>query len=184
MLGAPVEWRGFVCQTLEAKLEKVRLITELLPLLKDPHLEFVLLRSCLSLPKVMFLLRALDTTDHQYSLKSFDSITRGALSRILGSPVTDDQWTQAKLPVAMGGLGLRAAEDHGSVAYATSLLSSHTMVQALFKRGDDDTQPSLPQSVLEDISAKQGEDIETASLVGVTQKAASLKVDLLNQSLL
>ena len=177
MLGAPVGWRGFVCQTLEAKLEKVRLITELLPLLKDPHLEFVLLRSCLSL-------RALDTTDHQYSLKSFDSITRGALSRILGSPVTDDQWTQAKLPVAMGGLGLRAAEDHGSVAYATSLLSSHTMVQALLKRGDDDTQPSLPQSVLEDISAKQGEDIETASLVGVTQKAASLKVDLLNQSLI
>ena len=184
VLGAPVGWRGFVRQTLEAKIEKVRLITELLPLLKDPHSEFVLLRSCLSLPKVMFLLRALDTTDHQDLLKSFDSITRGALSRILGSPVTDDQWTQAKLPVAMGGLGLRAAEDHGSVAYATSLLSSHTMVQALFKRGDDDTQPSLPQSVLEDISAKQGEDIETASLVGVTQKAASLKVDLLNQSLL
>ena len=44
-------------------IEKVRLITELLRHLKDPHSEFVLLRSCLSLPKVMFLLRALDTTE-------------------------------------------------------------------------------------------------------------------------
>ena len=105
------------------KIEKVLQVTELLPHLREPHLEFVLLRSCLSLPKVMFLLRALDTTEHRDLLGTFDSITRGALSRILGSPVTDDQWAQAKLPVAMGGLGLRAAGDHASVAHATFFLA-------------------------------------------------------------
>ena len=133
----------------------------------------------------MFLLRSLDTTEHTDLLQSFDSITRGALSRILGSPVTDAQWDQAKLPVSMGGLGLRAAEDHASVAYATSLLSSQSLINDLLGRGnDDDVQPSLPQPILEDISRKQGEAVDTESLIGVPQRAASLKVDLLNQSLL
>ena len=126
VLGAPVGWREFVREKVVEKFEKVRQVTELLLHLREPHLEFVLLRSCLSLPKVMFLLRALDTTEHRDLLGTFDSITRGALCRILGCPVTDDQWAQAKLPV--GGLGLRAAGDHASVAHATSLLSSHSMI--------------------------------------------------------
>ena len=185
VLGSPVGSRGFVRQNLEQKIDKVRQITEMLPLLRDPHAEFVLLRSCLSLPKVMFLLRCLDTTEHTDLLQSFDSTTRGALSRILGSPVTDTQWDQAKLPVSMGGLGLRAAEDHASVAYASSLLSSHTMINKLLGRAnDDDIQPSLPQPILDDISLKQGEAVDTESLIGVPQRAACLKVDLLNQSLL
>ena len=75
VLGAPVGWREYVREKIAEKIEKVRLITELLRHLKDSHSEFVLLRSCLSLPKVMFLLRALD-------------------SRILGYPVTDNQWAQ------------------------------------------------------------------------------------------
>ena len=184
VLGAPVRWRDFVREKVVEKIEKVRQVTELLPHLREPHLEFVLLRSCLSLPKVMFLLRALDTSEHQDLLDTFDSITRGALCRILGSPVTDDQWAQAKLPVAVGGLGLRAAGDHASVAHATSLLSSHSMILKLLKRGEEENLPDLPQLLLADIFAKQGEDVVTESLIGVSQKAASLKVDLFNRSLL
>ena len=145
VLGAPVGWREFVREKFIDKIEKVRQITELLHHLRDPHSEFVLLRSCLSLPKVMFLLRALNTTEHRDLLDSFDSITRGALCRILGSPVTDHQWGQAKLPVAMGGLGLRAAGDHASVAHATSLLSSHSMIHKLLMRREEDNLPNLPQ---------------------------------------
>ena len=84
-------------------MQKIREITGLLPRIEDPHCEFVLLRSCLALPKVMFLLRALDTTPCADLLEEFDSITREALSNILGPPVSDLQWEQAKLPVSMGG---------------------------------------------------------------------------------
>ena len=95
----------------------------------------------------------------------------------------------------MGGLGLRAAADHASVAHATSLLSSHSMVLKLLKRAEEEPTsaatvqqgnnlPNLPQSLLDDISARQGEDVATESLIGVSQKAASLKVDLFNRSLL
>ena len=175
VLGAPVGWREFVREKFIDKIEKVRQITELLHHLRDPHSEFVLLRSCLSLPKVMFLLRALDTTEHRDLLDSFDSITRGALCRILGSPVTDHQWGQAKLPVAMGGLGLRAAGDHASVAHATSLLSSHSMILKLLKRSEEDNLPNLPQPLLDDISARQGEVVATECLICVSQRLPASK---------
>ena len=182
MLGTPVGSRGFVREKVKEKVEKIRHITGKLPLLRDPHSEFVLLRSCLSLPKVMFLLRTLDLSDSVDLMQSFDQITRGALVNILGHPVTDIQWCQAKLPVSMGGAGLIAAEDHFSVAHATSLLSSQQLIQGLLGRPEDDAQPSLPQPILDSISAKQGEEVTAESLYGVSQKAASLKVDQLNHT--
>ena len=77
----------------------------------------------------------------------------------------------------MGGLGLRAAEDHAPVAFASSLLASQRMVHYLLGKAGD-ILPSLPQQVLDRITLKQGEQASTESLTGVTQKAASLKVDL------
>ena len=89
VLGAPVGNDRYVCQSLETKVEKVRQITELLPLLQDPHIEHSLLRSCLALPKITFLLRAVDTSRFPSVLERFDEVTRDALSRILGTPVSD-----------------------------------------------------------------------------------------------
>ena len=103
VLGAPVGYEAFVREALHDRTEKVRQSTELLPLLQDPHCEFVLLRSCLATPKVMFMLRALDTSKFGDLLEEFDGITRGALSKILGTPVSDLQWEQAKLTAAMKG---------------------------------------------------------------------------------
>ena len=160
----------------------MREILELLPLLKDPHTEFVLLRSCLSLPKIMFMLRAVDTSNHQEQLFKFDSMVRGALTRLLGSTLSDEQWAQASLPAAMGGLGLRSAADHAPTAHAVSLLAAQTLLDGLL--GEDVEAPSLPQPLLQLISAKIGEDSTVETLTGVTQKMASLKVDRLNHSLL
>ena len=182
VLGAPVGYSGFIKEKLESRVEKIREVVELLPLLKDPHTEYVLLRSCLSLPKIMFMLRAVNTVEHQEPLCHFDSIIRGALSKVLGSPLTDVQWSQASLPVAMGGLGLRSAVDHAPVAHATSLLAAQPLLDGLL--GEDEQELSLPQTLLDAISAKVGEETTVTTLTGVSQKHASLKVDLRNQSLL
>ena len=163
-------------------MENIREVVERLPLLKDPHTEFVLLRSCLSLPKIMFMLRSVNTIDHQEPLLQFDSIIRGALSAILGSPLTDDQWCQASLPTAMGGLGLRCAVDHAPVAHAVSLIAAQPLLDGLL--GEDVEEFSLPQPLLDTISAQIGEDTTVETLTGVSQKKASLKVDILKKSLL
>ena len=131
VLGAPVGNEEAVKEALQKRVDKVEQITSLLHNMKDPHMEFCLLRSCLALPKIMFNVRTVDTTPFLPLLQEFDRTTREALVRILGSPVSDQQWQQAKLPVSMGGLGLTAAEDHAPTAYISSLLSSRPLVSQL-----------------------------------------------------
>ena len=106
LLGSPIGDSDYVERFLKAKIQKVRAITTELPQLHQPHLEFVLLRSTLALPKIIFLLRTTDTTSLKPILQDFDSITWEALSRILGKPITQEGWEQAKIPVCMGGLGV------------------------------------------------------------------------------
>ena len=87
------------------------------------------------------------------------------------------------MPWAGLGCGLLIAEDRSPVAFATSLLASKRLVHKLLGKADDEVPPSIPQPVLDKISRKMGEQVSTESLSGVSQKAASLKVDLLNQSI-
>ena len=91
---------------------KVAVVTERLQQLEDPHTEFVLQRSCYSLPKFSFILRTVDTTGMMPLLRRFDTVTRDGLARILGTTLDDRAWHQAKLPVSKGGMGMKAAEDH------------------------------------------------------------------------
>ena len=132
-------------------------ITEHLPLLNDPHTEFVLLRNCLSLPKIIFTLSTTDTTRHQQEMQEFDQLTREFFTRILGAPLTDLEWAQAKLPVSIGGMGLRPSEDNPA---------------------------SLPPALLELLSTQQGEETSVESLEGMPQKDVSYKINLSNQTAL
>ena len=176
LLGAPLGSEAFVASKVEAKVEKVKEVTELLPLIEDPHTEFVLLRSCLSLPKISFLLRAVDTTGHLELLQDFDKVTREALTRILGTPIGERTWQQAKLPVAMGGMGLRGAQDHAPAAHAASVLSSQLLVQDLVGPRDGDSL-ALSNELLAALSEAQGEVASIGDLAGLTQRMLSVKVD-------
>ena len=183
LLGAPIGDQSFVEAFLKKKVEKVAEITGLLPHLQDPHTEFSLLRSCLSLPKLMFTLRTVATTPHhQASLSKFDQLTREALTRILGTPIPDLQWDQAKLPVALGGLGLRGALDHAAAAYSTSFLSSQPLVREMLAAADDEPAATLPLSLLNSLTTSlQKEEIISQEYVSVlTQKQLSAEIDLVN----
>ena len=188
LLGAPIGHQGFVAEALQEKVDKIATITSLLPDLQDPHVEFCLLRSCLALPKMMFLLRTVDTSGHQDILSEFDRHVREALIRILGCPLEDLAWEQAKLPVSMAGLGLRSATDHSAAAYATSFLASQPLVQKLLRTdADADQVPSLlDPGVLATLAARMGEEEEEVtqdSLAGQRQKFVSTKIDLANKNL-
>ena len=51
-LGAPVGSQVFVHSSVKKRVDKVGTLLDSLPALENPHAEFVLLRSCFSLPKV------------------------------------------------------------------------------------------------------------------------------------
>ena len=184
LLGAPLGSHQFEQEKINLKVEKIREITEHLFLLNDPHTEFALLRSCLSLPKIMFTLRTTDTSRHQQEIQEFDLLTREAFTRILGAPLTDLEWAQAKLPVSMGGMGLRAAEDHGAAAYASSYLSSLPLSREIRSTAEEDSPAFLPPALLQLLSTQQGENTTVESLEGVPQKTISYKIDLYNQTAL
>ena len=65
LLGCPIASHRFVTEAINQRISKIETITDKLPLLKDPQVEYVLLRSCLSLRKVMYTLRTTDPTNHQ-----------------------------------------------------------------------------------------------------------------------
>ena len=57
----------------------------------------------------------------------------GVLNERLGILLTSDQERQARLPVAMGGLGIERAEDIASSAYLGNLLATRRLVSILLK---------------------------------------------------
>ena len=178
MLGAPIGSKEFVEREVRRKVEKVRQVTELLPLLQDPHTELVLLRCCLSLPKFSFVLRTTNTTELQHLLREFDTITRDGLARILGTTLDDKAWQQAKLPVSLGGMGLRCAEDHAPAAHTASVLGSQHLLQGLLGNdGQENEGAVLPPSLLQALTVTMGEEAKEEELVGVAQRHLGAKVD-------
>ena len=109
-------------------------------------------------------------------LASFDAITREAISCIVGHPLTNTQWQQAKLPLSMGGLGLQAAEELAPIAYYTSYLCSHTLINDLLHPGTDNLDDArLPAPLLDALSVKMRDEVTVETLTGVTQKMATFK---------
>jgi hypothetical protein len=187
LLGAPLGSVDFVGEAVKTKVRKIEDITALLPLLQDPHTEFVLLRACLALPKLSFTLRTVDTSGYIGHLQEFDRVTREALTRILGVPLDGQQWAQAKLPVTMGGMGLRGAEDHAAGAYTASFLASQSLSRELQGRQEEEAQATLPRGLLRVLTASLGEEEEEVTvdwLAGLSQKAISFKVDEQSNNLL
>ena len=164
LLGTPIGDVAFTQETIIKRINKVKEITEKLPLLKDGHTQFALLRSCLSVPKVMYTLRTTDPTLNQVLWQEVDTITREACNRILGAPVNDTQWMQAMLPVSMGGLGLKSAADHSTAAYITSVLSSQDLKQQILGLPEQSCPPKVTDALLEMLTAKQGEEATLDSI--------------------
>ena len=177
LLRAPLGSQQYVREKLQKLVEKVQRITSLLPLLGDPHTESVLLRSCLGLPKMMYTLRAVETVAHQEILAEYDRVTREAIGRIVGVPLTNEQWLQANLPVSMGGLGLRTAKDHAPAAFSSSYLSSQPLLRLLLQTPAEETVVPLSPDLLNLLTELRGEESTMVSLEGLPQKKLSYEID-------
>ena len=122
-------------------------------------------------------MRTVDTSHHQQFRQSFDWAVRQALEAILGTPLTSSQWTQASLPVAKGGLGLRLADSHGAAAFLSSYGASQLLVQEMRWRQQDfevtnvDNAMAELNNLLGDLPLTRGE------VTVMTQRKISALVD-------
>ena len=128
VLGSPVGSIAFEENILAARIEKNNTILDKLHNIEDPQIEYGLLRSCFSMPKLSFALRATNFKHHPLLLEKFDDGIRRAMEEVVGAPLDDAAYIQASLPINMGGMGLRRAVDHCSAAYVSSYCASSSII--------------------------------------------------------
>jgi hypothetical protein len=102
-------------------------LMHLLPRLRDPQSELLLLRSCMGIAKLFFGLRTCQPVYMKDAAFLFDKELRGAVEDIVvgGGPFFGDlQWRITSLPIKAGGLGLYSAVEAASYAFVASRAQS------------------------------------------------------------
>ena len=179
LLGAPIGSSAFEGEYLDEKVDKLDQLMDKISRLEDPHTEYALLRNCFALPKLSYLMRAVDPRHHQGSLVRFDTFVRKALEETLRVPLLDHQWMQATLPVSAGGLGLRSAERHAACAYTASLAASADIMEEIRgKASDMEEMVHWHAGLIRGLAGEEDEEELTPAVVlASSQKILSHRVD-------
>ena len=93
----------------------------------DAHTSY-LLRNCLWLPKLQYLLRAALLYRHARLIGQVDTVLQSAMTSLSNVRLTGDSWEQAVLPTRYGGLGLRRLADVSLPSYVSSLHCCHQLI--------------------------------------------------------
>ena len=88
----------------------------------EPHQEFFMLKNCLSIPKLIYLLRSAPCFKCRKELEVFDAAIKTNMEKISNVSFGEEKWSQASLPIKHAGLGLRSTAD---LSLPCFLSSSH-----------------------------------------------------------
>ena len=91
------------------------------------HEALTLLKSSLSAPKIMHMLRCSPCFGNE-ALEQFDSLLRSGLCTITNLAVTNPQCIQASLPISTGGLGIRRVVSLALPAFLASATFTQSSV--------------------------------------------------------
>ena len=92
--------------------------------LLDAHRSLFLLKNAISLPLLLLSLRSAPCHHHPELHDEIDEVTRLTTEALCNIHFDDNSWSQAKLPVRYGGLGLRKAADMALTAFLSSRSAS------------------------------------------------------------
>ena len=95
LLGAPILQGRALDTALRTKVDELARAINRLKLLRA-HDALALLRSSISIPKLLYLLRTSNCFNHSQLLK-FDAVLKDGLSTILNVDLDETQWIQATL---------------------------------------------------------------------------------------
>ena len=118
LLGAPLFVGRHLDEALEKKVSDLKRAASRLPKLQA-HDGLLILKNALSAPKLIYILRTSPCSGNQ-ALQEFDATLRISLTAITNCSLSDMAWTQATLPVAKGGLGIRSVAALAPSAYLAS----------------------------------------------------------------
>ena len=113
----------------QKETELTRLIERLHYL--DAHSAFFLLRNCLWLPKLQYILRAAPLYRRPVQLSHMDALLKRAVVSLTDVRLEGDCWDQAVLPTRYGGLGFRQLADVALPSYVSSLYCCSELISAI-----------------------------------------------------
>ncbi|KAJ9463763.1 hypothetical protein DIPPA_07752 [Diplonema papillatum] len=122
--GSPEKIRAFVERVAQGAERKLRVIASL----PDAHVALTLTKFCAGFVGVVHLMRA---TGPVFDYAGIDRVTQSCLATITGIETDDASWTQASLPVRMGGLGLHSCADVSGIAHIAAALDGGPHLPAL-----------------------------------------------------
>ena len=128
VLGAPISEAAAEAVIAEKQEELEHMIERLHHL--DAHTSFFLLRNCLWLPKLQYLLRTATLYRHTKLLGQLNAVMQSAVTSISNVRFAGDSWEQAVLPTRYGGLGLRRLVDVALPSYVSSLHCCHQIISS------------------------------------------------------
>ena len=131
LLGCPIGPPSFCEKIFASRISKVKASLSALNDLCDAQLETTLLRSCLALPKVSYILRTCPPNYISTASKDFDDAIRITLETIIGGPLSEWSWLKATLSSSRGGLSLRSASLHSPAAFLSSSIRSDSMIEKM-----------------------------------------------------
>ena len=129
LLGAPLSAVQNLDAVLESKCLELQRLSKRLELMPS-HDSLHLLRNVLTAPRLMYLLRTAPCTGSP-ELSKFDAVLWESVSTTLNIDLGDDRWTQASLPVRLGGLGIRSVASLAPSAYLASAASTEKLTSSL-----------------------------------------------------
>ncbi|XP_055355792.1 uncharacterized protein LOC129601093 [Paramacrobiotus metropolitanus] len=129
LLGAPLtDWS--IERVLDCEISQVKKLTESLGVL-PAHQSLFLLRNSMSLPRLMYILRATPCHKYPEKLREFDDVIKSKAEEITSVKMDDVTYRQASLPVKSGGLGLPKAEEIIAPAQLSSLYATDELVSSI-----------------------------------------------------
>jgi hypothetical protein len=164
LLGSPI-FEESINPVINCKLNLFKNTSNLLFHI-NPHMALFIIRFCLFTPKFMYLLRSCPIWKFPTILSSIDLSLQTTLIKILNINLDSStrSWTQAVLPIRLGGLGVRASASVALPAFLSSAYGSLSLVGIIL---------NLPQIVDGELaSLKEARDAWCHSCPGTDIPAA------------
>jgi len=155
VLGSPVGDKRFCENYCKTKYAKFFILLDNIKQLNHLQCEAILLRYSLSFCKIVYMLRTTPLMLIDEFIAEFDLRTLDSFWYILGEKVDDvNIEEQIRLPIRLGGFGLRAGMVHGEAAYNNSRDSFDNIPTAEQK----DLSDKIDRGILDRLAERKGEE--------------------------
>ena len=133
LLGCPLGSTNFSRAQFKKRIDKICIILKELMEVRDPQVEYALLRSCCGFPKIAFSLRTIPPNHIEDLCRQLDMQILENLNNIVGYGITDIAWKQATLPISKGGFGVPSAVVKSNLSFVASIAQSWPIQQQLLR---------------------------------------------------